>query len=77
MIMFRGREQSRPEMGIRLLERLADDVAEYGNVESQPRQDGRNMTMVIGPMAKKVQARSEQRRRREAKQAEQAAAQDA
>ena len=34
MIMFRGREQSRPEMGMRLLQRLADDVAELGFVES-------------------------------------------
>ena len=48
-IMFRGREQSRPELGYRLLERLADDVAEYGSVESRPKQDGRNMTMVLGP----------------------------
>lgn len=70
MIMFRGREQSRPEMGARLLARLADDIAEYGTVESQPRLDGRNMTMVIGPLKKKTQAKSEQRRRREAREAE-------
>ena len=73
MIMFRGREQSRPEMGIRLLERLATDVTEYGVVESQPRLDGRNMTMVIGPIKKKTQAKSEQRRRREAEHATPAA----
>src|SRR5690625_1210829 len=42
MIMFRGREQSRPEMGIRLLQRLAEDVTDLGSVESAPRQDGRN-----------------------------------
>ena len=48
-IMFRGREQSRPELGSRLLERLANDVEEYGFVESRPKQDGRNMTMVIAP----------------------------
>lgn len=69
MIMFRGREQSRPEMGIRLLQRLADEITEYGVVESQPRQDGRNMTMVIAPLKKKTQAKSEQRRRREAREA--------
>ena len=45
MIMFHCREQSRPEMGIRLLEQLADDVAELGR--GNPRQDGRNMTMVL------------------------------
>jgi len=48
-IMFRGREQSRPELGFRLLQRLADDVAELGFVESAPRQDGRNMIMVMAP----------------------------
>jgi translation initiation factor IF-3 len=58
-IMFRGREQSRPELGIRLLNRLADDVTELGFVESQPKQDGRNMIMVIGPHRKKSEARSD------------------
>ena len=48
-IMFRGREQSRPEMGYRLLQRLAADVADLGVVESNPKQDGRNMVMVIAP----------------------------
>src|SRR3712207_8411757 len=38
-VMFRGREQSRPEMGYRLLQRLAQDVAELGVVESNPKQD--------------------------------------
>ncbi|WP_418607217.1 translation initiation factor IF-3 [Georgenia sp. SUBG003] len=69
MIMFRGREQSRPEMGMRLLQRLADDVAELGSVESAPRLDGRNMTMVIGPHRKKAEAKSEQRRKRDAERA--------
>ena len=48
-IMFRGREQSRPELGFRLLQRLADDVAELGFVESPAKQDGRNMIMVMAP----------------------------
>ena len=51
-IMFRGREQSRPELGTRLLDRLAEYVADYGIVESKPKQDGRNMTMVFGPVRK-------------------------
>jgi len=63
MIMFRGREQSRPEMGIRLLQRLAEDVAELGFIESSPKQDGRNMIMVLGPTKKKVDAKNEQRRK--------------
>ncbi|WP_406239412.1 translation initiation factor IF-3 [Nocardia sp. NBC_01009] len=48
-IMFRGREQSRPELGFRLLQRLASDVAELGFVETSAKQDGRNMTMVLAP----------------------------
>ena len=48
-IMFRGREQSRPELGFRLLQRLADDIQELGFVESSPKQDGRNMIMVVAP----------------------------
>ena len=64
-IMFRGREQSRPELGYRLLQRLAQDIAELGTVESSPKQDGRNMVMVIAPTKKKAQAMAEQRRRRD------------
>ena len=73
MIQFRGREQQRPEMGIRLLQRFADDVAEVGVVESSPRIDGRNMVMVVGPLKNKAEAKAEARRatqRAEAKAAE-------
>jgi translation initiation factor IF-3 len=62
MIQFRGREQQRPEMGIRLLEKFAADVAEFGVVESAPRIDGRNMVMVIGPLKNKAEAKAEARR---------------
>jgi len=58
-IMFRGREQHRPELGFNLLKRLAEDVTDLGFVESSPRQDGRNMTMVIGPHKKKAEAKAE------------------
>lgn len=58
-IMFRGREQSRPELGFNLLKRLADDVSELGFVESSPKQDGRNMIMVLGPNKKKADAKAE------------------
>ncbi|HEY2687404.1 MAG TPA: translation initiation factor IF-3 [Streptosporangiaceae bacterium] len=58
-IMFRGREQSRPDLGYRLLQRLANDVEELGFVESQPKQDGRNMIMVIGPHKRKQDAKAE------------------
>ncbi|MDF1489844.1 translation initiation factor IF-3 [Tessaracoccus sp. HF-7] len=56
-IMFRGREQSRPELGMQLLRRLAEDVTEHGVVESAPKQDGRNMLMVLAPTKKKSEAR--------------------
>src|SRR5438874_12447617 len=48
-IMFRGRETSHPERGRDLLMRLAEDVKEIGQIESQPLLDGRNMVMVLGP----------------------------
>ncbi len=61
-IMFRGREQSRPELGFRLLQRLAEDVDDLGFVESRPKQDGRNMIMVLGPHRKKSEAKADQQR---------------
>lgn len=66
MILFRGREQSRPEQGVRLLQRFAEDVSEYGTVESTPTIDGRNMVMVIGPLKNKAEAKAEAGARREA-----------
>ena len=48
-IMFRGREQSHPERGRMLLDRLLEDVSEIGVMESPPLQEGRNMTMLLGP----------------------------
>ena len=60
-IMFRGREQSRPELGYRLLQRMATDVAESGTVEFAPKQDGRNMVMVLAPTKKKADAQAERK----------------
>jgi translation initiation factor IF-3 len=48
-IMFRGREVTHPERGVMLLERLAEELAELAIVEQRPIQDGRNMTMMLGP----------------------------
>ncbi|GAA3689037.1 translation initiation factor 3 (bIF-3) [Yimella lutea] len=72
-IWLRGREQSRPELGFRLLQRVAEDIGELGFVESSPKQDGRNMIMVLGPTRKKAEARAEGRRRREQAAEEKAA----
>ena len=66
-IMFRGREQSRPELGFRLLQRLAADVEELGFVEAAPKQDGRNMIMVMAPHKKKVEAKAEAARHAKAR----------
>jgi translation initiation factor IF-3 len=73
-IMFRGREQHRPELGFRLLQRLAEDVTELGFVESAPKQDGRNMIMVLGPHRKKAEARADHEAQKATRAAERAAA---
>ena len=66
-IMFRGREQSRPELGYRLLQKLAEDIVDVGTVESSPKQDGRNMIMVMAPVRRKADAQAEARAEREAR----------
>lgn len=48
-IMFRGRELVHPHLGEKLLRRMADDLAEIGEVESEPNLDGRNMVMMMVP----------------------------
>jgi translation initiation factor IF-3 len=61
-IMFRGREVQHPELGERLLRRLASDLEDLGRIESQPNLDGRNMVMVMVPKkdaAPKGEARDE------------------
>jgi translation initiation factor IF-3 len=56
-IMFRGREQSRPELGYKLLQRLAEDIGDNAVIEAAPLQDGRNMTMVLAPARGKTSAK--------------------
>jgi translation initiation factor IF-3 len=53
-IMFRGREMIHPEIGRQLLERLSEDVAAIAKVETSPKLDGRNMTMVLAPLKEAV-----------------------
>ena len=48
-IMFRGREVTHPERGVMILDRLAEELSDIGVVEQRPLQDGRNMTMMLGP----------------------------
>jgi translation initiation factor IF-3 len=51
-IMFRGREMAHTELGRKILDRLVEDLKELAVVESSPKQDGRNMIMVIAPTKK-------------------------
>jgi translation initiation factor IF-3 len=51
-IMFRGREMARTELGRKILDRLVDDLGDTIVVEALPKQDGRNMVMVIAPTKK-------------------------
>jgi translation initiation factor IF-3 len=57
-IWFRGREAQRPELGLRILDRLAEEVAEVGVIEQSPSQEGRNMTMVLGPVRREKPPRA-------------------
>ena len=59
-IMFRGRETLHPELGERLLLSLADDVSELAKIDSPPKLDGRNMTMVLNPVKEAVAPRPKQ-----------------
>jgi translation initiation factor IF-3 len=52
-VQFRGREQTRPEMGYRLLMKLAEELVSVALVEFAPKKEGRSMTMVLGPLVKK------------------------
>jgi translation initiation factor IF-3 len=73
-IMFRGREMQHPELGRKILDRVAETVEHVGKVEFHPRQDGRNMIMVLAP-DKQAQARHQKQKEKE--EAEAAAAAEA
>ena len=55
-IMFRGRETTHPELGERILVKVADELEDIAHVESPPKQDGRNMIMVLAPNKKEGKA---------------------
>jgi translation initiation factor IF-3 len=67
-IMFRGREMVHTDIGLGLLRRLAEDVAEYGTVESPPKQDGRNMIMVLASTGKQDEKLLEEERENNAEE---------
>jgi len=69
-IMFRGREVYHPELGMKILEDVAERVSGVAKIEASPKLDGRNMTMVLAPdrkaqAAKKEQAKEDARERAE------------
>jgi translation initiation factor IF-3 len=52
-LRFRGREMAHQELGMELLKRIEDDLAEVGTVELHPKMEGRQLTMVLAPKGKK------------------------
>jgi len=50
VVQFRGREIAHVDLGQKLLERFAQDLAQYGAVEGQPRLEGRNFHIIIAPL---------------------------
>ena len=48
-VRFRGREMTHTELGMRILEKLVGDTEDFASVEQQPKLEGRNMTLVLGP----------------------------
>ncbi len=75
-IMFRGREMQHPQLGRRILDRVAETVSHVGRVEVFPKQDGRNMTMVLvpGQATRRQREAADDRRAEEVAVAEEAAA---
>jgi translation initiation factor IF-3 len=65
-IMFRGREMTHTELGRKILDRLVGDLGDMVTVESMPKQEGRNMIMVIAPNRRYL----EQQAREKAREAE-------
>lgn len=68
-LTFRGREMHHPELGRRILDQVVDATEHLGRVETFPRQDGRNMTMVLAPDRKAQAAHERAKRQAEAEAA--------
>jgi translation initiation factor IF-3 len=52
-LRFRGREMAHQQLGMQLMNRLEEDLKEYGSVEQRPKMEGRQMVMVLAPLKKK------------------------
>ena len=73
-IMFRGREMAHPQLGRKILDDVAEAVSNVGLVEVYPKQDGRNMVMVLGPDKKAQAAAAAEAKKAKAEEARAAAA---
>ena len=56
-LRFRGREMAHQELGMRVLERVRDDLVELAQVEAMPKLEGRQMVMVLAPKKAAPRAR--------------------
>ena len=54
-LRFRGREMAHQELGAEMMQRIREDLAEYGTVDQEPKMEGRQITMVLAPVKKKKQ----------------------
>ena len=63
-IMFRGREMAHTELGRKILDRLIEDLQDLAVVDSAPKQDGRNMIMVMAPSKKHAAPETEEQEQR-------------
>ncbi|NNE95533.1 MAG: translation initiation factor IF-3 [Acidimicrobiales bacterium] len=61
-IMFRGREVTHPELGRNILDAIAERTEDYAKIEARPRLESRNMTMVLGPDAKKASSKDKKKK---------------
>ena len=66
-IMFRGREMAHPEIGLSILERLAEDLKEVAVIEQQPKMEGRNMHMLIAPLPGQAKKKKDTEKKSEGK----------
>jgi translation initiation factor IF-3 len=72
-IMFRGREMAHTDLGRKILDRLVGDLGDLAIVESMPKQEGRNMIMVVGPNKRYLEDQAKQRAREQRELAKQGA----
>jgi translation initiation factor IF-3 len=69
-IMFRGREVTHPQLGRKILDDIAAATDDIARVETYPRLDGRNMTMLLGPDSKKIKKKKREEKLAAAAEAE-------